>query len=1424
MAKNEVKVSVKVGDDGSLSEVSKKTKRATQDIDNLGAATDRATQKRNRYSKQEKGVAGLTSNSTKGFAKQAQTIGGTLVPAYATLAANIFAISAAFNALRSARSVEILEEGLIRVGQSASQNLPLVAQRLKDISGAAVSTADAMNTVALATSAGFSTTQMEELTRVARGASLALGRNMEDALTRLTRGAAKLEPEILDELGIMVRLDDAATEYGAAIGKTADQLTQVERRQAFLNAILEQGADKFGYIADSVDPNPYDQLAATFDDLSKAFLNVLSVPIVPFIKFLSNNILALSGATVLFASSVGKQMLPILFDQASAAKQAAEAALKQQGALQKQIVTTGKLPKVYEELTDSIVDGTATTEQFNSAQTSLNKSINKHTADLENNKYTVGKSEEQLQKKRATLIQVKDARTRLTLAQNAALHVEAAGAASTAVQAAASLDLRLTIDSITLALAKKRAALLADAAAAGASTGIFNALKLTFFGLGLSIKSATAALLTALPYLGIAAIAFSTVVDIIKSFIPEATKMEERSKSAAEAFEVFADSAAELKVRLDELETAGEKGSFALQARTIGGAFQAVQSEITAVVDAGVKDSQRRINELKVELERLKLDKDSIGFDETGLTDYARKVRSLTRELSALESAAAGATLGEQLGRGVNAIANTILDATAKLVAFGDGAKEERATLVELAKEVRAGNITLEEFNNRLSSIGAETIAAKNAVEGIQSAVSQFKAELAKVTKKNETAFDPLIDQAVAIRNLFIDMNENQVAEFFRDTKDVPAWIGKTKDEVNAVVDSLQEMNAFIAETPALVKKLTETAKRYSVVSKESSEARKLELDNQEEALKRRNEALEQELAIYDTVEAQKENAARIAEIELERAAIANQRKSTEEIQLEVTLVQLNTTKKLLDLKARIFAAEKQQTEELFKQQRIQAQQEASNTRRRGNSTALNAAEELKLFRALYSDEEEGRKGRFSLLVAEKVSKQTTVKMEYDLLRAQAKLLERQMQDRGVSTSDIARYISSLDSAQSSAMDLITTQFDTAVASLGLEATDKLNAVQNAVLSAAGQGGTVFERMFGIDQASGGEGLAVFDTAQEKFTAVTNAMMPMIESLQSLGPEGEFAASIANLGITMGDGFLTAFEQIEEGADKSAAILNAVSATIGGIAQVVQAASQARISAIDAEIAAEQRRDGKSKESLAKIKSMESQKEKMARKAFDMNKKLMMAQAVASTAAGIAGVLSGIRDPFVSAPLAFTMAGIIGAMGAAQLAIIAGTSYQGGSSSAGASVPSAVSLGKRQTSVDVARSQSVAGEIGYFRGQSGMGGPEGFKPSFMGGRYRAAGGETVGYTVGEQGPELFVPDRPGTIVPADNTANMMGASTNVTFSINAIDAQGVEDVLMSQRGNIIGMIRDAANSYGEPFLEVVNKNTYNKNRSGAYRR
>ena len=67
-----------------------------------------------------------------------------------------------------------------------------------------------------------------------------------DSVDRLFRGVAKLEPEILDELGIMVRLDTAVNKYAAQLGKGATELTDFERRQAFLNETLTQGALKYG--------------------------------------------------------------------------------------------------------------------------------------------------------------------------------------------------------------------------------------------------------------------------------------------------------------------------------------------------------------------------------------------------------------------------------------------------------------------------------------------------------------------------------------------------------------------------------------------------------------------------------------------------------------------------------------------------------------------------------------------------------------------------------------------------------------------------------------------------------------------------------------------------------------------------------------------------------------------------------------------------------------------------------------------------------------------------------------------------------------------------------------------------------------------------------------------------------------------------
>ena len=177
-------------------------------------------------------------------------------------------------------------------------------------------------------------------------------------------------------------------------------------------------------------------------------------------------------------------------------------------------------------------------------------------------------------------------------------------------------------------------------------------------------------------------------------------------------------------------------------------------------------------------------------------------------------------------------------------------------------------------------------------------------------------------------------------------------------------------------------------------------------------------------------------------------------------------------------------------------------------------------------------------------------------------------------------------------------------------------------------------------------------------------------------------------------------------------------------------------------------------------------------------------------------------------NPFLATALAVMM----GALGMAQVAIIKKQQYSGGASDV-TPAQTSLSIGKASNAVDVSQS-ATGGELNYLRGGrtsgSDMGGAGGYLPgSAMGKRGYAMGGD--GIVVGERGPEVISPAAPVDIVP--NFA-LGGGSTNVNFSINAIDAAGVEDVLTNQRGNIIRMIREAANENGERFLETIDTQTY----------
>jgi hypothetical protein len=279
-----VSLTFKIRQDGSLALIGQQAEKTAK-------STDRATKATKNYNKGQKGVAQAGMNGTKAFSKMRNEIGGGgsgLVGAYAALAANVFALTALFGALSRASRAQQLEEGLLALGKASGLAMHTLANGLVEATGHAISLEESMRSVALITSAGIDPGSIERFGNVARGAALALGRDTNDAISRLTRGITKLEPELLDELGIMVRLDEASKTYADTIGKSVGELSRYEKSQAFLNATLEEGERKFGAL-EGVEVNVYDKLAASLANLGKEGIGGLANLLEPIVSYLSES-------------------------------------------------------------------------------------------------------------------------------------------------------------------------------------------------------------------------------------------------------------------------------------------------------------------------------------------------------------------------------------------------------------------------------------------------------------------------------------------------------------------------------------------------------------------------------------------------------------------------------------------------------------------------------------------------------------------------------------------------------------------------------------------------------------------------------------------------------------------------------------------------------------------------------------------------------------------------------------------------------------------------------------------------------------------------------------------------------------------------------------------------------------------------------
>lgn len=1638
----EIKATVTVVDNGTL-------KKATDSVHGLKRGIDQTTKSAKDLGPAlhnlEKGTIGIGS-AGQNFSKLARGIkggGNSLVGAYATLAANVFSITAAFQALKEAAQFQQIQAGLELMGNRLGYTLSNATARVRELSGGLLSTEQSMRSTAQVIAAGFKTEDLERLTKVAKDTSFALGRDMTESMDRLTRGVIKLEPELLDELGIMTRLDDANKVYARSLNKTASQLTLTEKRQAFLNAALQEGELKFGGISDAGDGlTGLQQLAATFQDLTKEALGFINKAVIPLAAAFSFSPGALSGVLVMFASTISKSLIPGLANLEQQTLKVAEAKKEMLAAEVAGFNFSGRQNKTIDTLQAKMKDGTVTAEDYSFAVSQLNAQIEsveagKLRARDSSGRFTKDKSQT-IAEKQMIIAGIEDIQAK----EQEALQ---ATTMSNAVTAASNKQLTVAYRELSLAMAQNNAAAKANGASLLTLSGIMKLLALGARNAGAAMKVAAAGVLAFLNVIGIVVLVASVAVDAIKFLYTAMVGKEviEARKAMAEitdnlskktieynrireasgnialkevmAAELLSKSFTEQAASVDALRKAEEER--ALKKKQKSGATpeeKALNDRISTATKlgdgafGGLSDPAKQLAEnLKSSVPEVKaaalevvggldnvtktlrskeLSGDAIKTLAERFKEAGPALRDLTTNLKATEDAysdfikAATPTtpydkLVQELGKTSDSLTDNIqLMSQGKLTAkqltntltsmgsitLGQTSAEVRQLVAEIknledaknrlatsknpldwlkakfdvdsitkkiegsyGSAVRAmqreiflqqeksellqnqsiaitgqlamaqAQLTTVSGYNDLSGKGtADRMRAENSIKALQSQqltlqanyldslyeeqkikidnakkdveaneqlaekiglqlrgldILKLSAELEKATKEGNQAKQKVINDQ-------IDAVQAQVA-LDREGARLAASVASTRQQAAAALaGSYRESEIAAAKQATYTKTLSTIASQTLTILEQEFAFREASLKLQESELGGAKDLVAQyDLLVKkqnDTLVARKtaieaETTATVAGLQAQKIAAENRGGGAENSKMYDTLIMQATA--LRDVKLAILDTTDRQarldligmrTSEQITQERLDrlneeldiqtklldarkdmssATRELDAINRRLNNTPESKVQQLQTAAKIAREEYDYSLATFNL-------KQTIIDAEYELLKAKLIATDKEINARN---EVLDKEASKSPQSAELYMANLSTQVD--IQNL----IERLEKSRGATKDASAKSLELLGAR--LKEAENPVGLSgaridmsnIFDFENMKFDKLSFAQLGLLEAggeidkftekFKELGPNGEavsaFAAGsalIADAAINMSKAFIEVQKSLSN-SDKDGVLkgianfATAGAAVAGSLNSIYQASAKAKVSAIEAEISAEQKRDGKSAESVAKLSNLEKKKDAMAKKAFEVNKKLMIAQAIMATAAGVAQALATTPPPF-----SYVLAGITAAMGAAQVALIAGTQYQSTANAAALSQPSSVSIGRRGSSVDLARNNmSPGGELGYLTGSTGYGtSPESFTRRAYGGPARA------GMVVGEKGPELFVPSVPGNIVSNDNMPGGGNISANIT--IQAIDAEGVEQVLTNNKGHIIGMLREAANASGQGFLESVNTNKYRR--------
>ena len=159
----------------------------------------------------------------------------------AAITASIMALRKAWELMELGAKVEQQKMAFENLASSLGMSSEKIIKDLRKMSGETMSTAEIMGKASQAMILGIDPTKLSKMMEISRASARAFGKDVGFMFESIAIGVGRQSKLILDNLGIIVSAGTAYEKYAKSIGKSTKELTELERKQAFLNATLEAG-------------------------------------------------------------------------------------------------------------------------------------------------------------------------------------------------------------------------------------------------------------------------------------------------------------------------------------------------------------------------------------------------------------------------------------------------------------------------------------------------------------------------------------------------------------------------------------------------------------------------------------------------------------------------------------------------------------------------------------------------------------------------------------------------------------------------------------------------------------------------------------------------------------------------------------------------------------------------------------------------------------------------------------------------------------------------------------------------------------------------------------------------------------------------------------------------------------------------------